>query len=233
MHALLSSAILSTALVDLPVGPLAPVVIPKLPKPNWSWNTIPLSFHGAVKDREYTDKEVAYLAKFLMYTPEKWYTPCGSQGPAQAGPSCAIESKTERLFARIRRLNPNMTTILYWNSMFDFSFYSAHQGMLDLEAAGTHAFLRDEHGEVIMLCNDGNGAHVALQRACCCVPAGKPARAYLWLPRGAFAGAADQPSSPAARTDKHNVSCLPAQCTATSRLLIGRSLRCGGFGSSK
>jgi len=40
--------------------------------------------------------------------------------------------------------------------MFDFSFYTAHQRMLDLEAAGTRAFLRDETGAVISLCNDGN-----------------------------------------------------------------------------
>ena len=45
---------------------------------------------------------------------------------------------------------------MYWNSMFDFSMYAAHQKMLDLEAAGTKAFLRDETGAVISLCNDGN-----------------------------------------------------------------------------
>ena len=89
-------------------------------------------------------------------TPEKWYTTCASQGPTQGGPECAIEGKTEHLFSRIRAINPKVTTILYWNSMFDFSFYTAHQRMLDLEAAGTHAFLRDEKGEVIYLCNDGN-----------------------------------------------------------------------------
>ena len=40
--------------------------------------------------------------------------------------------------------------------MFDFAFYGYHQGMLDLEARGVHAFLRDENGDVIYLCNDGN-----------------------------------------------------------------------------
>ena len=155
--ALLASTSLATTDTDaLPVGPVAPAVIPAPPAPNWSWDTIPLSFHGAVKDREFSDKEIDYLGKFLMYTPEKWYTPCGSQGPTQAGPECAIEAKTERLFGRVRARNPNMTTILYWNTMFDFSFYTAHQRMLDLEAAGTRAFLRDETGAVISLCNDGN-----------------------------------------------------------------------------
>lgn len=91
-----------------------------------------------------------------MYTAEKWYTPCGSAGPTQSGPSCAIESITEDLYAQIKRINPNITTILYWNSMFDFSFYTAHQHMLDLESAGVHAFLRDENGKIVTLCNDGD-----------------------------------------------------------------------------
>ena len=91
-----------------------------------------------------------------MYTAEKWYTPCASAGPTQSGPSCAIENLTEGLYAQIKELNPNITTILYWNSMFDFSFYTAHQRMLALEAAGIHAFLRDKNGEIVMLCNDGD-----------------------------------------------------------------------------
>jgi hypothetical protein len=146
---------------DLPVGPFAPVVIPAAPKPNWSWERIPTSFHGAVKDREFTDAEVKRLAKYQMATIEKWYTPCASQGPMQGTPSCAVESKIEKLFGRIRAETramgiANQTGILYWNSMFDFSFYTAHQGMLDLEAAGKKAFLRDDTGAVISLCNDGN-----------------------------------------------------------------------------
>ena len=42
----------------LPVGPIAPVVIPRAPSPNWSWDRIPTSWHGAVKDRFFTDAEV-------------------------------------------------------------------------------------------------------------------------------------------------------------------------------
>jgi hypothetical protein len=141
---------------NLPTGPFAPVVIPKPPTPNWSWDTIPLSLHGAVKTRTFTAAEVAHLAKYHMYTAEKWYTPCGSKGPTQSGPECAIESKTEALYKQIKAINPKQTTILYWNSMFDFAFYTAHQHMLDLEASGVHAFLRDETGEIISLCNDGN-----------------------------------------------------------------------------
>jgi hypothetical protein len=80
------------------------------------------SQHGADKARKYNASEVARLAKYQMYTAEKWYTPCGSKGPTQSGPDCAIESVTEDLYGQIKAINPNVTTILYWNSMFDFSF---------------------------------------------------------------------------------------------------------------
>lgn len=97
----------------------------------------------------------------------QWYTPCAAEGGydvPQAPPSCDTEGKAEAVFQHIKRLSPNLTANLYWNSMFDFAFYSAHQGMLDLEAQGHHAFLRDEHGDIVRLCNDGNVrvAHIAL-----------------------------------------------------------------------
>ena len=40
--------------------------------------------------------------------------------------------------------------------MLDFSFYRTHARMVAMEAAGLPSFLRDEHGEVMRLCNDGN-----------------------------------------------------------------------------
>jgi len=159
LKAVLSVAALTTfvsAHGPLPTGKIAPTIIPAHPKPFWSWDYLPTSMHGADKNRLYNTSEVARIAKYQMYTAEKWYTPCGSDGPTQRGPSCAIETVTEGLYAQLKRLNPNITTILYWNSMFDFSFYTAHQRMLDLEAAGVHAFLRDENGEIMALCNDGN-----------------------------------------------------------------------------
>ena len=39
------------------------------------------------------------------------------------------------------------------NSMFDFAAYNLHGEMMKLEAAGKPAFLRDDRGEVVILCN--------------------------------------------------------------------------------
>ena len=141
----------------LPSGPKAPVVVPARPRPYFSWDRIPSSFHGANKRRKFSDKEVERLAKFQMLTIEKWYTGCASKGPVQSGPDCAVELKTEHLYSRTRAINPNQTTILYWNSMFDFSFYAAHQQMIDMEQRGLRSYLRDKNDKLIGLCNDGNG----------------------------------------------------------------------------
>lgn len=59
-------------------------------------------------------------------------------------------------FRRIKEINPTVTTIMYLNSNFDFAFYRLHGAMLALEARGQPAFLRDEKGVVVSLCNDGN-----------------------------------------------------------------------------
>ena len=56
----------------------------------------------------------------------------------------------------IQAISPDQITIFYWNSMLDFSFYRAHARMVAMEAAGLPSFLRDEHGEIMQLCNDGD-----------------------------------------------------------------------------
>jgi hypothetical protein len=89
-------------------------------------------------------------------TIEKWYTSCASKGPVQSGPECAVEDKMYAAFRRIKEINPSVTTIMYLNSNFDFAFYRLHGEMLAMEARGERAFLRDEKGSVVMLCNDGN-----------------------------------------------------------------------------
>ena len=40
--------------------------------------------------------------------------------------------------------------------MLDFAFYTLHGELMAAEARGMHSFLRDETGEIMTLCNDGN-----------------------------------------------------------------------------
>ena len=45
---------------------LAPVVIPQVPKPYWSWDFIPTAFHGANRSGVFTDEAVALLAQYQV-----------------------------------------------------------------------------------------------------------------------------------------------------------------------
>jgi hypothetical protein len=53
--------------------------------------------------------------------PLRWYTACGSKHPIQNGPLCNVEKPMYETFNKLKALKPNITTILYLNSMFDFS----------------------------------------------------------------------------------------------------------------
>lgn len=59
-------------------------------------------------------------------------------------------------FKLLKALHPQHTNIMYLNSMFDFAFYRLNGIILDREAAGERLLLRDLHGTLVQLCNDGN-----------------------------------------------------------------------------
>ena len=107
-----------------------PVPHPAKPAPYWSWDTLPIAYHGANRSGLYTPEAEAQLARYSLVTLEKWYTPCGAQGPTQAGPECDVEDRMFGTFQRIKALNPNVTTIMYLNSNFDFAFYALHGRMM-------------------------------------------------------------------------------------------------------
>ena len=123
------------------------------PTPTWSWDRLPMAYHGANRSAEFTERDLQRLARFSMVTIEKWYTPCGCRN---ADPSCDVEDKMYRAFRRLKQLNPQITNNLYLNTMFDFAFFRLHAEMLAMEARGQRAFLRDRDGRVVLQCNDGN-----------------------------------------------------------------------------
>ena len=108
------------------------------------------------------------LAKrYQMITLEKWYTPCGAQGPHQAGPQCHVEAKMATTFKAIKAANPNVTTLLYLNSMFNFAAYRLNGLLLEREARGLPSLLRDKHGKLVSLCNDGDAASLNFATSKC------------------------------------------------------------------
>lgn len=105
-----------SATAGLP-GP--PVPDPARPKPYWSWDRIPLAFHGANRTGEFNELEIQILAdNYQLVTIEKWYTACGSKHPIQNGPWCDVEKPMYSAFNKIKAKNPNVTTIMYVISIF-------------------------------------------------------------------------------------------------------------------
>ena len=48
--------------------PPQPVPVPRRPQPDWSWDTIPLAFHGANRSGAYNETTVRTLAKYQLVT---------------------------------------------------------------------------------------------------------------------------------------------------------------------
>lgn len=69
--AVFSTAAASTPWPLPPPAAMAPVVVPQHPAPDWSWDTLPTSMHGADKMRAYNESEIERLAKYSMVTLEK------------------------------------------------------------------------------------------------------------------------------------------------------------------
>lgn len=110
-----------SATAGLP-GP--PVPGPARPKPYWSWDRIPLAFHGANRTGEFNELEIQILAdNYQLVTIEKWYTACGSKHPIQNGPWCDVEKPMYSAFNKIKAKNPNVTTIMYVISIFYAHLY--------------------------------------------------------------------------------------------------------------
>ena len=74
LHGLIAGLSIATASTPWPLPPptaMAPVVVPQHPAPDWSWDTLPTSMHGADKKRAYNESEIERLAKYNMVTLEK------------------------------------------------------------------------------------------------------------------------------------------------------------------
>lgn len=97
--------------------PTPPYPDPARPAPFWTWDTIPLAYHGANTTGLFSAETVAQLSKYRMVTIEKWYTPCGQPGPggSQSNSSCDVEAKMFQTFHDLKAINPNITNIIYLN----------------------------------------------------------------------------------------------------------------------
>lgn len=87
--------------------------------PGFSWESVPVAFHFGKSEGLMTAEEaelVASRSNFICL--EK-----GHAGQTFGGTEAGIEAEARRL----KKLNPKMKVIFYWNTFLDYSMYEAHE----------------------------------------------------------------------------------------------------------
>lgn len=107
--------------------------------PQFSWDHIPLYMHIR-KARSYTDKEIAFLARFPLITFEK------ANGHQDNG---SVEAGTLKTARAVKKINPDTMILYYRNVMVHYGGYQADKGLEQIPAA----FLQDKNGKTKLVRN--------------------------------------------------------------------------------
>lgn len=87
--------------------------------PNFSWDKVPVAFHFGKQGGLMTNEEAKFVtSKSNFIVLEK-----GHGSPDYKYTEDAIENEARRL----KKLNPGMKVIFYWNSFLDYGMYKAHE----------------------------------------------------------------------------------------------------------
>lgn len=120
----------------------------------FSWNTLPVTWHGSVLDT-WTDDELHALSKYAAVTLEKnagkshlsfgkHMTTC-QQGSNATGCGCCEEDLIVSNFQRLKAVAPDVQTIAYTNSIIAYPWYRAVQ---DEFLQNESFWLRNANGEL-------------------------------------------------------------------------------------
>ena len=107
--------------------------------PRFTWDRIPLYMHIR-KAKSYTDKEIAFLARFPLITFEK------ANGHQDHG---SVEAGTLKAARSVKKINPNTTILYYRNVMVHYGGYAADKGLGQIPGA----LLRDKNGNTKLVRN--------------------------------------------------------------------------------
>ena len=127
MPLLLAAAALAAAMLAVP--PPSSV--------RFSWDTVQPFFHADNVTGPYSDEAIRSMAKFPIVTLEKWHGACVGSATADHCPDISRDSypccEEERIVSdlqRVKAINPNASTVIYFNMVLDFPQYKLHQDML-------------------------------------------------------------------------------------------------------
>ncbi len=107
--------------------------------PAFTWDRIPLYMHIR-KAKGYTDKEIAFLAKFPLITFEK------ANGHQDYG---SVEEGTLVAARAVKKLNPDAKILYYRNVIVHYGGYEADKGLENIPGA----MLRDDRGNTKLVRN--------------------------------------------------------------------------------
>ena len=87
--------------------------------PKFSWDTVPIAFHFGNMESIMTEEQAAFVAaKSNFICLEKGH------GVRQFGDT---ETGIEQEARQLKRLNPDMKVIFYWNTFLDYALFAAHE----------------------------------------------------------------------------------------------------------
>ncbi len=107
--------------------------------PEFSWDRIPLYMHIR-KEKAYTGKEIAFLARFPLITFEK------ANGHKQFG---SVEKGTLTAARAVKKVNPDAKILYYRNVIVHYGGYDANQKLPQIPGA----LLKDEKGNTKLVRN--------------------------------------------------------------------------------
>ena len=114
--------------------------------PRFSWATTPVFYHSCNFTGPFTSAALDIMAKFPMVTIEK------GQGVYDPNDKRFAEDKIIDALRGVKERNPNVSTVLYYNSILDWPFYRLHALMLQ----HPELWARDAKGAVCR--SDGDGS---------------------------------------------------------------------------
>jgi hypothetical protein len=86
--------------------------------PEFSWETVPVAFHFGKSSGLMNKQEAKFVAEHANFICLEKRHGVGQLGSTEKG----IEMEAQQL----KKLNPNMKVIFYWNTFLDYSMYEAH-----------------------------------------------------------------------------------------------------------
>lgn len=114
--------------------------------PQFSWSTVPTFFHGANASGPVSAEAATFLAKFPMVTIDKWQGRCASR--PNPSPDCDQETQIIDVLKAVKAINPQTTTIFYYNTVLNFPQYKLYSILEDEFALDPTVLVHDASGKL-------------------------------------------------------------------------------------